>query len=352
MLPEAALDFPLCGKPLTCRELSGGKINLSLLLTTDRGARYVLQRVNRAVFPDIGPVMRNAARLQGWLERHGQPLPASIRYLPAQSGALWVEDEEGFAWRCYPHVEGVCRTRPESGEEICEAGLAFGRFLQAFADFPIQELEETIPRFHDTPDRFRLLREAVKADPLGRLSDAKDALDTALRFEEAASVLQGKRERGELPLRVTHNDTKFSNILFDAATGRARCVLDLDTVMPGLSACDFGDAARSCACVEAEDGSASLSLEHFTRLAAGFFSGCPALTEPEREALPLGALTVTVELGVRYLTDYLLGDPCFRTADPAQNLRRARRRLALAGDMLRKAEPMAELVRNTANKFT
>ncbi len=352
MTPEAVFAFPLRGKPLTCRELSGGKINLSCLVTTDSGARYVLQRVNRAVFPDIGPVMRNAERLQNWLERHGQPLPMSIRYLPARSGALWVEDAEGFAWRCYPHVEGVCRTSPESGEELYEAGLAFGRFLQAFTGFPVSELEETIPRFHDTPDRFRLLREAVEADPLGRLSEAKDALETALRFEEAASVLQGKRERGELPLRVTHNDTKFSNVLLAAATGRALCVLDLDTVMPGLSAYDFGDAARSCACVETEDGSASLSLERFARLAEGFFAGCPALTEAEREALPLGALTVTVELGVRYLTDHLLGDPCFRTADPEQNLRRARRRFALAGDMLRKAEPMAELVRKTAIKFT
>lgn len=352
-MQQPAFCFPLDGSPVECRELPGGQINRSFLVTTDRGARYVLQRVNRYVFPNICAVMQNAEKIGDWMARRPDAFPAAIRYLPTAGGATWIDDEQGGSWRCYRYVEhSLCLPKPESPADLEQGGIAFGRFLQTLEGFPAEELEETIPHFHDTPERYRQLRRAAEQDPCGRLAGAGDALEEALARESAASRLHALRLSGALPLRVTHNDTKFGNVLLDETTRRALCVIDLDTVMPGLSAFDFGDAIRSAAAVGTEDEPDSLDLGRFAAFTRGFLAGCPGLTAEERAALPLGAYTMSVELGVRFLTDHLLGDPYFTVTDAGRNLRRARRHFRLASDMQRKREQMAEIVDRAGCQFT
>ncbi len=348
---EAAFHFALDGAPADCRELKGGRINRSCLVTTDRGARYVLQRVNRFVFPNLRAVMRNAEKIGDWMAQRLDALPAAIRYLPTADGEPWYEDGTGSCWRCYRFVDNsLCLPRPESAADLEQGGIAFGRFLHALDGFPASELEETIPHFHDTPDRYRRLRGAVKADTAGRRAGAEREIAQALALEAAACRLHALGQSGALPLRAVHNDTKFSNVLLDRDTRRALCVIDLDTVMPGLSAYDYGDAIRSSAAAGEEDEPAALDLTRAAAFTRGFLAGCPDLTAAELDALPLGAFTMAAELGVRFLTDYLAGDPYFGAADAEQNLRRARGHFRLAEDIGQKLPQLAEIVRRESGK--
>ena len=348
---EAIFHFATDGAPVDCRELSGGHINRSYLVGTDAGARYVLQRVNTAVFPDVRAVMGNAARIGEWMARRPDALPAAVRYLPATDGAPWYEDAAGNCWRCYRYVENsVCLPQPETLSDLEQGGVAFGRFLHALRDFPAEELEETIPRFHDTPDRYRRLREAAERDRCGRVRAAGPELRRAFALKAAACRLHALRESGALPLRVTHNDAKFGNVLLDRDTRRALCVIDLDTVMPGLAAYDFGDGIRSGASVGGADEPLGLDLERFEAFTRGFLAGCPTLTGAELRSLPLGALAITAELGVRFLTDWLDGDRYFRADDTEQNLRRARRHLLLAEELERRQEELDAAVLRLAGR--
>ena len=227
--------------------------------------------------------------------------------------------------------------------------MAFGGFQHTLADFPAGTLHETIPNFHNTPDRYRLFRAALASDRCGRAASVEKEIAFVLMREEQAGALQRMRESGELPLRVTHNDTKLNNVMLDAATHRPLCVIDLDTVMPGLAAYDFGDSIRFGAATAAEDerdlSRVSMSLTRFAAFTRGFLCACPGLTPRERETLPLGAYTMTLECGMRFLTDYLDGDRYFAVAREGHNLDRARTQLALVADMERKREAMAAAVR-------
>lgn len=337
--------FPIEGKPLSAEPIGGGHINRSYLVATDAGRRYVLQRVNPFVFRDAGAIMENIRLIRDFLRESPEP-PPMISFLDTTDGRAYAEDAEGAAWRLCPYVENsLSLLRPESPADFAESARAFGRFLHALRDFPPERLTETIPRFHDTPDRFRQLREAAEADPCGRKRELGTLLDFAFEREEKASRLQRARESGEVPLRVTHNDTKMSNVLLDASARRAICVIDLDTLMPGLSAYDFGDAIRAGASTGAEDGEApGLDLSYYEAFARAFLEACPDLTESERNLLPLGAWTMTLECGVRFLTDFLLGDRYFAVSRPKQNLARARAQFSLAADMERNWERMLAII--------
>lgn len=339
--------FPTEGELVRVEQITAGHINRSYRVTTDVGRRYVLQRVNRYVFCNVDAIMDNLCQIREYL-RGSAEAPPMISFIDTLNGSCFYEDAEGGAWRLCEHVEGsLSLLRPESEADFYQSALAFGRFQYALRDFPAERLEETIPRFHDTPDRFRQLRAAAEADPCARREEVAKELDFALSREGRAAVLQSCRERGELPLRVTHNDTKISNVLLDAKTREAICVIDLDTVMPGLSAYDFGDAIRAGAATDAEDcPGIGLDLGYYAAFVRGFLRACPHLTARERELLPLGAWTMTLECGVRFLTDYLSGDRYFFTARPGQNLARARAHFSLAADMERRREQMQALVRN------
>ncbi len=344
--------FPTEGEALSFEELGDGHINRTYLVDTDRGVRYVLQRINRQVFPDPGAVMDNLAAVGAYLDAHGEGA-IMIRHLAARGGGLLVGDEQGEVWRLCRYVENsVCRQRPASAEELTESGRAFGAFLHALRDFPAGRLKETIPDFHNTPLRYEQLRTAAEADVCGRKAGCAAELAFALRREKDAGCLQRLRESGALPLRVTHNDTKFSNCLLDADSGKALCVIDLDTVMPGLAACDYGDAIRAGASRAEEDeetaGTGRLDLDLVRAFTRGFLTGCPSLTEAELASLPLGAWTMTLECGVRFLTDWLMGDVYFATSREGQNLARCRAQFALLREMEERRPELERIVAEEA----
>ena len=235
-----------------------------------------------------------------------------------------------------------------------QSALAFGRFQSLLAGFPADTLFETIPEFHNTINRYRLFKETLAKDPVGRLAGVKAEVDFLLEREELAGTLQRMRESGELPLRVTHNDTKLNNVLLDQETRKSLCVLDLDTVMPGLSLYDYGDSIRFGAATAAEDekdlSKMTMDLEMFAAYTRGYMEACPTLTDKEVEMMPMGALLMTLECGLRFLTDYIDGDHYFRIAYPEHNLDRARTQLKLVADMQNKWEVMNRIVAETASQ--
>jgi Ser/Thr protein kinase RdoA (MazF antagonist) len=247
-------------------------------------------------------------------------------------------------------VEAICIQLPETPDDFYQSAVAFGTFQSQLSDFPAETLSETIPNFHHTPDRYRIFREKIKEDPVGRAASVQQEIDFYLSREEDGSVLQRMRENGQLPVRVTHNDTKLNNVLLDEKTRKAVCVIDLDTVMPGLSAYDFGDSIRFGASTAVEDErnleKVSIDLNLFRIYTEGFVSSCPSLTEEERLALPLGAKIMTLECGMRFLTDYLDGDHYFKTAYAEHNLVRARTQMKLVADMEENWQEMEKIVRS------
>ena len=260
-------------------------------------------------------------------------------------------EAEGEFYRMYDFVhDSICLDAPETDEDFYQSAVAFGSFQRQLADFPANELSETIPRFHDTPNRYRALRAAIEKDALGRAASCREEIEFALTREADAAVMMNLLAAGELPLRVTHNDTKLNNVMLDAKTRKPLCVIDLDTVMPGLAANDFGDSIRFGANTGAEDEKdlkkISLSLARYEAFARGFLEACGmALTPKEIETLPWGAKLMTLECGVRFLTDYLEGDTYFRIHRPEHNLDRTRTQFALVADMEKKWTQMCDIVK-------
>ena len=265
------------------------------------------------------------------------------------SNAPYYKDVQGDCWRVYDFVTGsVCLQKIERAEDFFESAFAFGNFQQQMAQFPAQTLFETIPNFHNTPDRYAKLQRAIESDRMGRVNEVGEEIAFALSLAQEAGKLHALRESGALPTRVTHNDTKINNVLMDETTGKALCVIDLDTVMPGLAAYDFGDSIRFGAATAAEDeedlSRMRLNVDLFEIYTRGFLAACKNLTPLEQETLPLGALTMTQECGVRFLTDYLEGDTYFKIHRPDHNLIRCRTQFTLAADIKRHLPKLGEIV--------
>lgn len=349
---EAILSrFSLQGRPLTCERYGQGHINLTYLVTTDSGRRYILQRLSRAAFHDIPALMRNVAAVTGFLAARSTDPRQTLHLIPTRDGETWVRDEAGEAWRVYDYVEdSICLQVPESPEDLYESAIAFGSFQRMLADFPAETLHETIPNFHNTPDRYRIFRETLAADPMGRAAGIQREIDFVLAREEEAGALQRMRESGELPLRVTHNDTKLNNVMLDSRTRKALCVIDLDTVMPGLVAFDFGDSIRFGASTGPEDerdlDRIWLDLSLYRRFTEGFIPACGILTLREIETLPLGAKVMTLECGLRFLTDYLDGDHYFGISRRSHNLDRARTQFKLVADTERRWSEICGIIKD------
>ena len=347
---EVAARFAIDGGVERCARHGNGHINETYLVATETGKQYILQRINQTVFPDVPALMRNIASVTAYLAERSDDPRESMHLVPTASGEPFFRDDAGEYWRMYDYVtDSVCLDAPETAEDFYQSALAFGAFQRALADFPAAELTETIPRFHDTPNRYRQLREAIAGDPMGRLNDVRPEVEFALAREEEAGRLMRQLAAGELPLRVTHNDSKLNNVLLDAATRRALCVIDLDTVMPGLPAFDFGDSIRFGAATAAEDerdlDRVEMSIELYETYARGFVTACGgALTPAELDSLPLGAKLMTLECGVRFLTDYLSGDVYFRIHRPGHNLDRCRTQFKLVADMEKKEACMREII--------
>ncbi len=347
-IEKAAYAFRLNGQPISCLCFGHGHINHTLKIVTDTGNEYILQRINKYVFKDPVKVMANASAVTNHIRKKINDPRLSLHFIPTLEGKYYHRDSDGEFWRMYDFVHGFCLDTPENEQDFYESALAFGRFQQLLTDFPADQLYETIPNFHNTPDRFRQLKDSIAADNMGRAASVKAEIDYALSLEEKGSVLQHMLEAGALPLRVTHNDTKLNNVMLDRDTRKALCVLDLDTVMPGLSVHDFGDSIRFGAATVAEDepdaGKMQLDLHLFEVYTKGFLEIATSLTDAEIDMLPMGAFTMTLEVGIRFLKDYLDGDIYFKTKYDDHNLIRARTQLALAKDMLLKWDDMKAIV--------
>ena len=355
LLPYLArFDLPEGKKTLA--PFGNGHINNTFLVTVE-GARerYVLQRINSYVFPHPREVMENMQHITEYLqerirEEGGDPDRETIRLIPSLNGEPWTTDGEGEVWRvmlCVPDT--VSPEHPDDLRVLEECGKAFGVFSRRLKDYPAATLHETIHAFHDTPARLRQLEEAAEADPCGRLKDVAKEMAFAREREAETRILTDGCAAGTLPLRVTHNDTKVNNVLLDRETGKAVCVVDLDTVMPGLTAYDFGDAIRVGACSTEEDepdpGRVSLVLPAFEAFARGFLSELKGfLDREELMSLEAGARLMTLECGMRFLADHLNGDKYFRIHRPGQNLDRARVQFALVADMERRQREMREIL--------
>ena len=327
------------GTPVRCVPHGSGHINQTWLVETDRSRRYILQKVNTSTFPDADGLMRNIILVTGHL-RKKDPAPGHVLTLvPTADGEYYIKKPGNELWRMYDFISGgICLDRAENPEDFRLSGTAFGRFQQQMADFPAGELTEVIRGFHDTPARYAALRRAIREDRAGRLAGVREETAFCLDREESAGRMVSMQRAGELPLRVTHNDTKLNNVMLDEKTRQPLCILDLDTVMPGLAGNDFGDAIRFGASTAAEDepdlSRVHLDLELYAAFAEGFLGACGKdLTEAELETLPNGACLMTLESAVRFLTDYLDGDVYFHTARPEHNLDRTRTQTALVAEM-------------------
>ena len=317
-------------------------------------ARFILQRLSQAAFPHPEEVMENFVGITSYLRREilaegGDPLRETLSLVKTGDGADFVTDAEGRAWRLMPFIENAECYQSATPELFAASGRAFGRFQYMLRDYPAQTLHETIPHFHDTEDRFNQLLAALEADKLNRAKGVSAEIQFFLaRKEDCGVALRALRE-GKLPLRVTHNDTKLNNILIDRDTHEGICVIDLDTTMPGLSINDFGDSIRFGAnhCLEDEQDLTKVNFdiqlyEVFTR---SFLEGARgSLTPAELEYLPWGARLMTLECGLRFLTDYLDGDHYFHVSHPQQNLDRARTQMKLVKDMEEQFDAMAAVV--------
>ena len=326
------------------RAFGGGHINDTFLLSRVDGTQFVLQRINKKVFPRPLEVMDNIQRVTHHLRKRiraagGDPERETLRMLRNAEGEFCTVDRNGDYWRAYTFVaDSITYDQVTSAEIFAESGHAFGRFMSMLDDFDASTLHETIARFHDTPNRFRDFHAAVENNAAGRADSVRDLIDLAFRYESFGSTLMDALAKGELPLRVTHNDTKLNNVLIDEKTGHAVCVIDLDTVMPGLCAFDFGDAIRFGASTAAEDekdlDKVHFSLPLYHAYAEGYLSELRgALSPAEVDSLAYGAKIMTLENAIRFLGDYLNGDVYFKTAYPEHNLVRARTQFKLLQEM-------------------
>ena len=306
--------------------------------------RFILQRMSAAAFKHPDQLMENIIGVTEFLgreiEKHsGDRAREAMEVIRPKNGADYYTDSQGGAWRLYPFVEGtVCHQTADTPELFAASGRAFGRFQQLLADYPADTLYETIPHFHDTEDRLAKFKAAVAADKLGRAAGCQPEIDFVLAREKDCSVALDALRAGKLPLRVTHNDTKLNNVLMDDKTGEGICIIDLDTVMPGLVLYDFGDSIRFGANHSAEDetdlSKVNLDVDLFSAYTAAFLEGTAgSLSNTEIEYLPWGAKLMTLECGMRFLTDYLEGDTYFHISREGQNLDRCRTQFKLVADM-------------------
>lgn len=354
-MKEAIFHFPTDGRPIDCRQIKTGHIHETYLITTDTGSKYILQWINQFVFPNVNAIMNNMSAISSFLQKREDGQMSMIRYLRTTEDKSYYDDGQGGAWRAYRFVDNsICLPRPETREDFYECARAFGRFQHALIDFPAKQLEETIVNFHNTVDRYRQFREAIRLDPKGRKAEVEEEIAFVLEREERACVLHRMRENGQLPTRATHNDTKINNVLLDRDTRKAICVIDLDTVMPGLSVYDFGDAIRFGASTAEEDepdlSKVELDLDLFRVFVRGFYETCPCLSREEIAMFPLGAYTMTLECGMRFLADYLNGDVYFSIEREKQNLDRAHTQFKLISDMEKKWEAMERIVREETER--
>ena len=315
---------------------------------------YLVQKVNTYAFQHPLELMSNIDKVTEYIHEK-YPDIKCLHFHHTKERHNYLEGEEGF-WRMSNYIPSVTFNSCDDLSVVRSAGQAFGNFQQMLADFDASSLFYTIPDFHNTRSRYAKLKEEIARDPCGRVAKVRQELDWLLSVEDEACKLTDLYEAGKLPLRVTHNDTKINNVLFDEETLRPLVVIDLDTVMPGLVGHDFGDAIRFAANFVEEDcpkaDEAGLNLNVYWAFAEGFLKEtAPTLTEMEVETLGNSCFTLTCELATRFLADYLVGDKYFKINGPEHNLIRTRCQIALAKDMQTKMDAMNAIVRDCWQRY-
>ena len=360
MITEEILSaFDIAGKLKSCDPIGNGLINTTYRADFESGS-YVIQRINNSVFKDVDALMKNICGVTSFLSKKiaqdgGNPMRQTLNVICTKDGKPYFTCSNGFYWRCYNYISDTyVRDSAESPEDMYACALAFSKFQRLLSDYPVNELSETIPDFHNTPDRCAQLMQAVRADLCGRLAEVRLQVSFVIARAGELSYFTDRLASGKIPLRITHNDTKLNNVLFDSNTGDALCVVDLDTVMPGAVAYDFGDAVRSGAATLNEDTlspeDSRLDLNRFEMFTKGFLEGCgKCLCDEEINSLVWGAKLMTLECGIRFLTDYLNGDVYFKTTRKGHNLSRARSQFALVADMENKWYDMISVVEKYKN---
>lgn len=361
--PEIAARFLTHGQFLSAAEIPTGLINsthcASFTLPDGSIKRYILQAINPAVFEDPLAVMRNVETVI----RHQQSLSSpsaptrSLTLVPTREGHSWTQDHHGRVWRCYDFIEG-CGTHDvvENPQLAREAGRAFGNFQRQVRDLDPALLTETIPEFHDTPLRLQRLLAAAEQDSSRRLASVAAEMNFIRERHPLIPTLHHLTSSGEIPLRVVHNDTKINNVMMDIQSGEAVCVIDLDTVMPGLALHDFGDLVRSAANPSREDetdlSKVKLQLPLFEALAEGYLSATlDFLTPAELTHLVLSVKLITLELAIRFLTDHLEGDRYFKIERGNHNLDRCRNQLRLVASIEEQEPHMHEALHRVIQRL-
>lgn len=356
---EAISQFPFEGSLISYERYGNGHINDTFVIhckrNDDTPIRYILQRMNHDVFKNPEQLMKNIKGITEFLKKkiaadHGDIHRETMNIIPTKAGNSFYKDTIGSYWRVYEFIENAtCFEMVKEPDDFYQSAIAFGNFQKLLADYPAESLYETIPDFHNTPLRLETFKKAVKDDILSRAEEVTEEIDFIMEREAFTHILMDACKEGELPLKVTHNDTKLNNIMIDDKTGKAICVIDLDTVMPGFSVNDFGDSIRFGASTGAEDeqdlSKVNFDLSLYELYTRGFLKGCKgSLTKTETDMLPTGAKMMTFECGIRFLTDYLSGDTYFKIHREKHNLDRARTQFKLVADMERNWETMNEIV--------
>ena len=358
-IDEAIGQFRYEGVLIDERPYGSGHINDTYLLTfeiAEMGTiKVILQRMNKNIFTKPIELMENILNVTSYLrkkiiENGGDPDRETLNVIRTVDNMPYFVDSEGEYWRSYKFItDATSYDQVESPEDFYQSAVAFGNFQRLLTEYPAETLHETIEGFHDTKARFQVFKKAVEDDVCGRAASVQKEIQFVLEHEHLANVFADLLEKKEIPLRVTHNDTKLNNIMIDNKTRKGICVIDLDTVMPGLAMNDFGDSIRFGASTATEDeqdlSKVSCDMELFDLYAKGFIEGCGGkLTEKEIDLMPTGAMVMTFECGMRFLTDYLQGDTYFKIHRENHNLDRCRTQFKLVKDMEAKWDTMREII--------
>ena len=358
-LIEVVSHFGFTGEFFSVELFECGNINDTYIVTfksgNDEANRYILQKINHNVFKEPYSLMKNVIAVTEHIRKKvigqgGNPVRETLNFIPVDDGGFVHKCTCGNYWRAYSYIDNASTYQiVEDPVHFQNAGRAFGKFQRSLRDFPAAELYETIPDFHNTSKRYKAFLKAVDSDAANRVKTIRSEITFVKERAEFLSLLIDLIEKGDIPLRVTHNDTKFNNVLIDNKTGEGICVIDLDTVMPGASLYDFGDSIRSGANTAGEEeldlSKVGMDLELFEKFTRGFLEHTyDFLTPVEIEYLPFSAILITIELGMRFLTDYINGDVYFKTNRPNQNLNRAQVQFRLAADMEAKYDKMKSIV--------
>ncbi len=362
IIKEISHEFAIAGEFVDGVEINSGHINNTYVATYETAngekRRYILQRINEHVFKDPLLVMRNVeavTRHINWkvLRVKKDSSGQTLNIYPARGGRSYVVGPNAGIWRCYNFIED-CHTYDvvENTRQAYQAAKAFGSFQELVSDMPLDDIEATIPDFHNTPKRYNRLMKVVVADPKGRLASVQAEVDFIKSREHLCNKLVNLAKAGEIPVRVTHNDTKLNNVMMDAESDEAVCVIDLDTVMLGLSLYDFGDLVRTATSPAEEDeidlSKVEMSMPMFEALVEGYLNGCDCLSPLEIENLVTGGKLMTLEVGIRFLTDYLEGDVYFKADREAHNLDRCRTQLKLVECIEEQEDVMQAFVNKVA----